>query len=202
MQKNTILIPLLLLVTAVETSAFDQSRSIRVDMIEEKTIRNLVAPQVAKTKLLNTTRIEEILLDSQSFSITSGNIRYYWISLNRKSQDMNLTTCSTLLLRNNGEVITSLDTAGPDHESRYWACDYVEAMSFKDRYPDGSIQVIAIYLATPPSNERFTLPVIMKLDLKKPSLSIDEALTKKLEDKSVKTIDDARRVLQKYRKGR
>ncbi len=62
------------------------------------------------------------------------------------------------------------------------------------------MKIIAIYLATPPSNEYFHLPVIMKLDFNKPSLEIDEALTQMLEGADVNTIQEVRSYLKKHKK--
>ncbi len=137
----------------------------------------------------------------QSFEISINSKRLYVISAHRKTpSDDNLFTCSVLLFDQSGAIKSAFDTMGNDDENRPWYCDYVEAMSFKDYYPDGSLKIVGMYRGTPPSSEHFILPIIMKLDFNKPSLEIDETLTRKLEDADVKTIQGIRSYLRKHEK--
>jgi hypothetical protein len=134
----------------------------------------------------------------QSFKISILSKVFYIISAQRETPSNNdLFTCSVLLFDESGAVKSAFDTVGNDERNRPWFCDHIEAMSFKDYYPDGSLQIIALYLSTPPSSERFMLPVIMKLDFDKASLKIDETLTHKVEDADVNTIQEVRSYLRK-----
>lgn len=162
----------------------------------EKLVENS-KDEIAKL-IKNKNRIK--LYNGQFFKITKQPKVYYIISAKRLSDDENPTTCSVFLFDQSKTIKSAFDTVGDDDEKRSWCCDYVEAMSFKDYYPDGSLKIIAIYLATPPSNEYFHLPVVMKLDFNKPSLEIDEALTQTLEGADVNTIQEVRSYLKKHKK--
>jgi PAAR motif len=156
------------------------------------------SPDEIATLIKTKNRVE--LYNGQFFKVTKQSRAFYIISGKRNSADDNPTTCTVLLFDQSGTVKSVFDVVGPDDEKRFWYCDYVEAMSFKDYYPDGSLKIIGMYRGTAPSSEHFILPVIMKLDFNTPSLKIDEELTSKLEDTDVKTIQGVRSYFKKHEK--
>lgn len=201
MRKKTMTIILFCILIGVQALArVNPSGNVHVKYIDEAMLKNLIGNQIGNIKLKNVGKGQKIRPDKQSFEITIKSQTFYIVSINRDSDNGNSTTCSVLLFDKSGAIKSALDTAGPDHESRFWACDYVEAMSFNDYYSDGALKIIAVYYATPPSNERFLLPVILKFDSNKPSLTIDEALTLKLEEADVDTIKEVRAYLKKHEK--
>jgi len=174
--------------------------ALQIKRIDEAVCKKMIEKQIMHLKLKNVNSIKDIRLDNESYEIQSGSKSFFFVSINRNSDDGNSTTCSLLLFDKSGHLKNAFDVAGPDHKSRYWSCDYMEAVSFKDYYTDGSIKIIAIYNMTPPSNEHFLLPVITKLDIVRSSLVIDESLTTALEDANVNTISEVRRYLKKHKK--
>ncbi|MBT1070827.1 hypothetical protein [Pelotalea chapellei] len=166
------------------------------ETIAKKFIRNN-AGHINLKNLKSSVNIEP----EQSFKINIRSKDIYIVSAHRRTpSDDNLFTCSVLLFDQSGVIKSAFDTMGNDDEKRPWYCDYVEAMSFKDYYLDGSLKIIGLYRGTAPSSEHFILPVIMKLNFNKPSLEIDEELTSKLEDADVTTIQGVRSYLKKHEK--
>jgi hypothetical protein len=106
-------------------------------------------------------------------------------------------TCTALLFNESKILIGSIDVLGPKNDIRPWTCESTAALSFLDYYPDGSLKILALYLATALSSERFTVPVVIKLDYNKPSFSIDEALTGKFDGIEIETIKAARSIINK-----
>jgi hypothetical protein len=201
MRKKTISFAAFIVFMFMCTQVFaTETTTIKAIPLNHSTANQLIVQNFNNSKLsyLKTTKVEP----DQSFKINVNSENLYVISARRKtSSDTDLSTCSVLLFDQNGLIRNVFDTVGNDDDRRPWYCDYIEAMSFKDRYPDGSIQIIAIYLVTPYSSERFTLPVIMKLDYKRPSLEIDELLTRKFDGKNVKNIQDVIKLLKNQNKG-
>ncbi|MBT1070828.1 hypothetical protein [Pelotalea chapellei] len=129
--------------------------------------------------------------DDQSFQLTIKPKIFYIISGTRESKiRANLHRCGILLFDEGGKVKSVFSTLAPKNDESFWTCDGTEAISFKDHYPDGSLKIIVLYNVTPPSNERFILPVILKFDLKNSSLGIDEDLTRKLKNVDITTIQE------------
>jgi hypothetical protein len=201
MQNKPTIIILICLFIGVQAFAFEgRNNNVKAKRIDEAMINKLIGNKADNIILKNVGRIRNIRHDKQSFEISKNSKILYVVPFNRDSGNGNSTTCSVLLFDSSGTIKSAFDTAGPDHASRYWACDYVEAMSFRDYYPDGSLKIIVVYYATPPSNERFLLPVILRLNFKKPSLEIDEELTRKLEDADANTIQEVRAFFKKQLK--
>lgn len=149
-----------------------------------------------ETGVKNTIELE--LEVDQSFKVTNADsVVFYVVSANHFSQKEPESTCTILLVNNEKSVVSAVNTVGPNEELRPWMCDGAEAISFLDYYADGSLKVIALYHATAPSSAQFTVPVVFKLDLNKPSLEIDERLTRRFDGKDVETIATARAVLNR-----
>ena len=169
-----------------------------VKPIDETLAKKLIRENTGKINLKNLTGADNIEPE-QSFKININSKDFYIISAHRKTpSDNNLFTCSVLLFDRFSMIKSSFDTMGNDDEKRPWYCDYVEALSFKDYYLDGSLKIIGLYRGTPPSSEHFILPVIMKLDFNKPSLVIDEELTSKLDGLDIDSIQGVRSYLKKH----
>lgn len=133
---------------------------------------------------------------SQSFKVTTDSEIFYILSATHKAKKSFNSTCSMLLISEKLGVISTVDAVGPNEELRPWDCDSTSAISFSDRYTDGSMKMIALHFAYS-ATSGFTVPVVLKLNLNKPSLEIDETLTKKFDREEVETIAAARAVLNK-----
>jgi hypothetical protein len=131
----------------------------------------------------------------QSFRLKTKERTLYIVSSTRNSPMDVPPTCSALLFNDAKELISLIDTVGPNAERRPWTCDNTKALSFSDNYPDGSLKIIGLYLATAPSSEHFIVPVVLKLSFIIPSLIIDEGLTNLFDDKEINTIKRARQII-------
>ncbi|MCM0082525.1 hypothetical protein L4X63_13075 [Geomonas sp. Red32] len=131
----------------------------------------------------------------QSFQITVGPRSFYFLSALINSPGM-YRVCSIQLL-NDYNVIPVVDVIGPEIEKRPWQCEYVDALSFSDSYPDGSIRVIGLYYARAIKPPPFVVPVVLKLDFRNATLAIDEKLTDLLEKEEIETIKAARAFIKK-----
>lgn len=183
---------------SIHAFAFNNMTSkAKVKPITESMAKKLIRNHKGKI-YLNGLKKNDDIIPEQFFEIKTKSNFFYIISAHRYTpSDDNLSTCSVLLIDQNGIIKTSFDTMGNDDEKRSWYCDCVEAMSFKDYYSNGDLKIIGIYRGTAPSSEKFVIPVIMKLDFNNLTLKIDEELTNKLEDADVKTIQGVRSYLKK-----
>ncbi len=200
MRNKIIIFTFFYIIISLKAFAVEQANNkIKVKPMSVATVNKLIKDQIDTIKLKDVNIVNDIEPD-QSFEINTKYKVYYIIAGNRDSNDdlRNFNTCSILLFDKSGAIKSVLNTVGPENKKRPWACDYIEAMSFRDYYPDGSSKVIVLYNVTPPSNERFMLPVILKLDFNKPSLEIDEILTGKLRRADVNTIQEVRSYLKKH----
>jgi len=199
MRNKIIIITTVCVLICFQAFAFDSpNQKIIVTPIGEILAKKLIRENVGKINLKNL-KIADNIEPEQSFKIIIKPKYFYVISAHRKTpSDGDLFTCSVLLFDQFCVIKSSFDIMGNYEEKRPWYCDHVEAMSFKDYYPDGNLKIIGMYRGTPPSNEHFILPVILRLDFNKPSLEIDETLTGKLEDVDVDTIKAVRSYLEKH----
>lgn len=157
--------------------------------------QKIVTNQLGVIKLNGMKKNTLELYNGQYFGINIKSKTFYILSTMRTSLPDDLPMCTVLLFDNSKNFINAVDILGPN-DDRPWTCDGTKAMSFSDYYPDGSLRIIALYNVTPPSNERFVLPIVIKMDHKNPSLLIDEILTSKLDDKDITTIKAARALLK------
>ncbi|MDA8140069.1 MAG: hypothetical protein M0036_15580 [Desulfobacteraceae bacterium] len=183
--------------TADLSEAETKNSKIKISSISKELAKKLIDDQISKTKLKNLNDDTLKPDDNQNFQIHYQTKNYYLISSIRYLPPD--STCSVLLFDDSKNIVDAIDVLGPKDDKRFWMCTYIEAISFSDYYPDGSLKIIALYLATPPSSEHFTLPIVLKMDLNKPSLTIDEELTSKFEDSDIKTIKEARSLLNKQK---
>lgn len=178
----------------VQAFALEKKTKINVKPIDRTMTEKLITSQIGNIDF-------EIEPDDQSFQLTIKSKIFYIISGTRESKiRVNLHRCGIVLFDAGGKAKGVLSTLAPKDDESFWTCDSTEAMSFRDFYPNGNLKIIALYNVTPPSNERFILPVILKFDLKNSSLEIDEELTSKLEDADVTTIQEVRSYLKKHEK--
>jgi len=198
--KIVMLITMFCIFFSIQAFALENPTSkINVKPIDECMAKKLINSQTDDLK--NVGVFHDIEPDKQSFKINIKSNVFYIISGTRESKiRTNLHRCAILFFDEEEKIKGAISTVAPQDDESFWTCDGTAAMSFKDYYPDGSPKVIVLYNVTPPSNERFILPVILKLDLNKPSLKIDEALTRKLEDADVNTIQEVRSYLKKHEK--
>lgn len=174
---------------------------VMVNSISISMAKDLISNQLGKIKLdlIGVSRIEPDE-NNQSFKLSIYSKIFYIISTKRPSRtDQNYPlTCALLLFNESKELVSGVDTLGENLEASPWYCDGAEAMSFLDYYPDGNLKIIALYNGTPPSNEHFIDPIVIKLDVNKATLAIDKGLTDFLEEKypAAKTIKAVRAALK------
>jgi hypothetical protein len=157
---------------------------------------SLIQKQKDTYKSLKT--IQDIEPDKNCFELYIGSKLFYFLSGTKESTlKSNLYRCTILLLDSTGKIKSALDSIVPTDDESVWSCDGAEAMSFRDFYADGSLKIIAIYHVTPPSNEYFNVPIILKLNFKESSLEIDKSLTHQLEEANLNTIQAVRSYLKK-----
>lgn len=166
-----------------------------VSQISSDFANKLIKDQISRIVLngLGTNKLE--VYDGQYFKININKLNYYILSTTRIYHPEELTMCTVLLFDNTKRYINSVDILGPK-DSRPWTCDNTEAISFLDHYQDGSLKIIALYSVTPPSNETFILPIVLKFNFHTPVLTIDNNLTNELRGKKIKTIGGARSYLK------
>lgn len=173
------------------------TNKIKVKPVDAVMAKSLIISQMDNLKNIET--IRDIEPDNQSFEININSKIFYIISGVRESKiKSNLYRCAILLFDWTGKIKDTLNSIAPSDDESVWTCDGAKAISFRDYYPDGSLKIIVLYNVTPPSNEYFILPVIIKFDFSKPSLKIDETLTRKLEGADVNTIQGVRSYLKKF----
>jgi len=164
--------------------------------------KQIILDQRAKIRLkdMSTNKIEPD--NGQNFKIDVLGKEFYVLSATRNSPQDYPPTCAILLFDESKKFINIVDAVGPNDDKRPWTCEGTEAMSFADYYQDGSLKIIALYLATAPSSERSIVPVVLKFDTKIPSLKIDEKLTSLFDDRDITTIKAARNLLKKHSKAK
>jgi hypothetical protein len=191
----SIFLCLLVCCTAKSSAQEKNKTKIKVASINIETAKELIANQIGKIKIDALSKQGPTPDNNQFFEITAQSKKFYIISSIRSLPPD--STCAILLFNESKEIIGAVDVIGPKDDKRFWMCTNTEAMSFSDYYPNGNIKIVALYLATAPSTERFIVPVVLKMDLKNASLSIDEELTKKFDDVDIKTLKEARSILNK-----
>lgn len=168
--------------------------SVAVSPLSKRLALNIVArnaTQILKKGINNHALDPE---KGQSFHFNYRRKEYSFISTTRQSATgISAFTCSLLLFDEKDVLIDIQDTIGVS-ESRPWTCDGVSSIAFIDDRATSSLLILAMYIATAPSSERFTVPIAIRYV---PSISfvIDESATKKMGDAKVKSIKAARKVL-------
>ena len=156
MRNEIIMIAIICVFSCFQAFALESpTRKATVKPIDETLAKKLIRENTGKINLKNLTGADNIEPE-QSFKANINSKDFYLISAHRKTpSDNNLFTCSVLLFDRFRTIKSSFDTMGNDDEKRPWYCDYVEALSFKDYYLDGSLKIIGLYRGTPPSSEHF-----------------------------------------------
>ena len=197
--KIAMILTVFCVLISFQAFAMENQSKVIVKPIGELDIKKLIDSQ--KTNLTTAGIFQEIEPDNQSFELSVKSKTFFIISGTRESKIRNnLHRCAILFFDAEKKIKDALNTVAPKDDESFWTCDGTQAMSFRDFYPDGSPKIIVLYNITPPSNERFILPVILKLDLSKSSLEVDEPLTRTLEDTDVNTIQEVRSYLKKRQK--
>jgi len=194
MQNKILALLFIVVICSTQSFAAGKITKAKINPISTEMAKELISNQTDNIKRNNISPIGIKPDNNQCFRISMQSRDYYIVSTLRYSQR---PTCAVLLFNESKELVNLIDTVNPDNDEKPWLCDHAKAMSFLDYYPDGGLKIIALYIATAPSSDRFTDTIIIKLDFKKPSLSIDEFLTSKFNaDNYVETIKDARKVLK------
>lgn len=198
MQNKLIITLLFCLCISIDTQAQATNNNhlkAKVSQISSDIANKLIKDQMSRIALngLGVNKLE--VYDGQYFKININKINYYILSTTRIYHPEELTMCTVLMFDNAKKYINSVDILGPN-DGRPWTCDNTEAISFLDNYQDGSLKIIALYSVTPPSNETFILPIVLKFNFHTPLLAIDNNLTNELGSKKIKTISGARSYLK------
>jgi hypothetical protein len=194
---TTVILVFILFASSTSIASNTNKPKIKTYPISDATAKIIIKNQTLKINL-NDMRTNNLEPDSgQSFKVIINSRAFFIISTTRNSPQDYPPTCALLLFNDEMKFVSLVDTVGPGNDKRPWTCEGVEAISFSDLYLDGSLKIISLYLATAPSSERSIVPVVLRFDYHNLYLTIDDAITDKLENIDVDSIRKIRSFLNK-----
>lgn len=170
------------------------AKQVTVSRLNKAFATKLITRELTDLKQLGVITHEIEPEDGQIFEIHSAP-KFYFLPTVSKSTTAETApwVCSILLFNESKKIASAVDVIGVN-EVRPWTCDGVSALHFSSDSTGKNVRVIAIYSATAPSSERFSVPIVLMLDVTSSHLVIDESLTNKIGN--VDTIKKALRLLK------